>query len=162
MKERTNLPNLFEWQAEKIEEAARNLAFWVSATPEDRLSWQPKAEGLETVARTIYDQIHECSQVNRRFANVLRGIENGPWTENPPYFCSSEAESDLKASATELATVVKGLDDDSLDRDYPTGKRSMKGSFMISLALNNMYYHGGQVNLIQMLLGDGEFRFPTD
>jgi len=154
------LPSVYEWQAEQIEKMAKNVAYWVSTTPEDKLSWVPKAEGHETAARSIYDQIHECCQVNRRFANVLRGIENGAWIEQPPYKSSKEAEEDLKASASELAKVIRSLDEEALNRDYPTGGRTMKGSFMISLALDNMSYHGGQINLIQMLLGDGTFRFP--
>ncbi|MFI5385655.1 MAG: DinB family protein [Fimbriimonadales bacterium] len=162
VQERTTLPTLYEWQARQIEEAAKNVAFWVSTTPEDKLSWQPKAEGHESKARTIYDQIHECAQVNRRFGNLLRGIENGPWVPDPNYASSVEAQADLKASAAEIAAVIRILDDGALRRDYPTKSGSMTGAFIISLILGNMNYHGGQINQIQLLLGDDEFRFPED
>ena len=162
IEERATLPTLYEWQAQQIEEAAKIVAFWVSTTPEGKLSWQPKAEGHESKARTIYDQIHECAQLNRRFANVLRGIENGPWVSEPSYAGSKEAEADLKSSAAEFVGVVRNLDSDALSRDYPVQSGSRKGAFFLSLVLNNMYYHGGQINEIQMLLGDGEFHTPKD
>lgn len=117
---------------------------------------------MESEARTIYDQIHECAQVNRRFANLLGGIANGPWVPNASYSSSAEAQADLKASATEAAAVVRSLDAEALTRNYPTGRGEMKGAAILSLILSNMNYHGGQINLIQMLLGDGEFRLPDD
>src|SRR5258708_151258 len=110
VQERAALPTLFEWQAQQIEEAAKNVAFWGSTTPEDKLSWEPKVEGQEFKARTIYDQIHECAQVNRRFGNVLKGVENGPWIPEPAYTSSKEAETDLRASAAEFAAAVRTLD----------------------------------------------------
>jgi len=159
LQERTT-PTVFEWQAGQIEAAAKNVAFWVSTTPEDRLSWEPKAEGENSKTRSIYDMIHECSQVNRRFANLFMGTPNGDWVPQHAYTSSEQAQNDLIASAHEFAEVVKGLDDGALNREYTTPRGSMKGSFMLSLVVGNLYYHGGQINQIQLLLGDEEFRFP--
>jgi hypothetical protein len=158
--ERTALPTIFEWQAGQIEHAAKNVAYWVKTTPEDRLAWQPKAEGEDSKTRSIYDQIHECAQVNRRFATLLSGGENGPWQPEHGYKSSVDAEEDLKASAAELAGAIRKLDAEALSREYTTGMGPMKGSVIMTIGLNNMYYHGGQINQVQLLLGDEEFRFP--
>jgi hypothetical protein len=158
--ERTTVPTVFEWQADAILDAAKYTAHWVSTTPEERLSWEPVAEGFGHKGRSIYDQIHECSQVNRRFANILSGVENGEWVKEHSYTSSVQAQDDLKASAAELANVVRGLDDGALEREYATGMGAMKGSFIVQLAPTNMYYHGGQINQIQLLLGNTEFTFP--
>jgi uncharacterized damage-inducible protein DinB len=158
--ERQALPTIFEWQAKAVEDAARNVAFWVSTTPEDKLSWEPKAEGEDSKSRSIYSQIHECTQVNRRFANLLNGGTNGPWDPEPHYANSAEAEADLKASATELAAAIRGLDEEAFAKEYTTGMGQMSCAAILSLTVNNMYYHGGQINQIQLLLGDEEFRFP--
>src|ERR1044072_1511125 len=157
--ERTGLPTIYEWQAGEIEGAAKAMAHWVSTTPEEKLSWKPKAEGGEGEGRDIYDQVFECAQVNRRFANTLKGVPNGEWVADSTYKSSAEATDDLKASAAELASVVRELDDEALARQYTTGMGPMPGSLCISIALGNMYYHGGQINLIQMMLGDKEFHF---
>jgi uncharacterized damage-inducible protein DinB len=158
--ERTALPTVYEWQAKQIEQAGATLAFWVKTTREDKLAWQPKAEGEDSKTRSIYDQIAECSQVNRRFTQILQGTDPGPWQEAPQYTSSEAAQADIVVSAGDLANVVRQLDDGALDRTYTTARGSMTGAFTIALALNNMFYHGGQINQIQMLYGDTEFRFP--
>jgi hypothetical protein len=158
--ERTTVPTVFEWQADAIIDAAKYTAHWVSTTPEERLSWQPVAEGLEHKGRSIYDQIHECSQVNRRLATVLLGGTPGEWVKEHSYTSSVQAEEDLKASAAEMAEVVRGLDDGALEREYATGMGPMKGAFIVQLAPMNMAYHGGQINQIQLLLGNPDFTFP--
>lgn len=158
--ERTALPTVYEWQASEIENAARVMAHWVSTTAEEKLGWKPRSKEGGGEGRDIYDQVFECSQVNRRIANTLQGIPNGEWIKDSTYTSSAQATEDLKASAAELASVVRGLPDDALTREYTTGMGPMTGGVCISMALGNMYYHGGQINLIQMLLGDTEFHFP--
>jgi hypothetical protein len=158
--ERTVVPTVFEWQAKQIEDAGKILAFWIGTTREDKLGWKPRAEGEESKTRTIYDQIGECAQVNRRFASILQGQDPGPWQEIAEYPNAAAAEEAIRSSAAELAQVIRGLDDGALERQYVTARGSMSGAFAISLALNNMHYHGGQINQTQMLYGDEEFRFP--
>ncbi|HVT12142.1 MAG TPA: hypothetical protein VHE55_07730 [Fimbriimonadaceae bacterium] len=160
--ERTKLPNVFEWQADCLMDAAKNVAYWVGTTPEDRLSWRPKAEGEDSKTRCVYDQIHECAQINRRFTNLLNGVENGPWVPNHSYTSSEEAQADLKTSTEQVAAVIRTLDDEALTREYQGMRGTLSGKTIISLLLANMYYHGGQINQIQLLLGDDEFRYPED
>lgn len=156
------LPTVYEWHAQQVEAAAKNLAYWMTTTPEDKLSWCPKAEGQPGEGRCIYDQIHECAQVNRRIATLLTGGTPGDWVKDWSYKSSQEAADDLKASASEFASVIRGLDDGALNRVYKTGMGDMTGALCLEIALGNMYYHGGQINLIQLLLGDTEFHFPKE
>ncbi len=64
------------------------------------------------------------------------------------------------ASGKQLADAVRGLDDAAFSREYQTPFGAMKGSDLARIAMANMYYHGGQLNFIQLLYGDKEFRFP--
>jgi hypothetical protein len=148
------------WVAEQFESASKAVGHWVTTTPADKLDWKPKAEGCPGEGRTIYDQIHECAQVNRRFAVILSGGTPGPWEEEAKYTSGEEAAADLQSSASEIAKVIRELGDDMLTREFTTARGSMTGNSMISIALGNMYYHGGQINQIQLMLGDTEFHFP--
>lgn len=160
--DRATVPTVYEWQANGIEDAAKNLAFWVGTTPEDKLDWEPQFEGQTAKGRTVYDQIHECAQVNRRFTNILKGEINGPWVEDHSYTSSTEAQDDLKASATELAKVVRSLTPEDFNREFTTARGTMSCSKILSISMNNMWYHGGQINQLQTLLGDPEYRYPEE
>jgi hypothetical protein len=150
------------WIAQQIEGASKAVGHWVATTPADKLDWKPKAEGQTGEGRTIYDQIHECAQVNRRFGVILTGGTPGDWEPEPKYSSPQEAIEDLSSSATELAAIVRGLDDEVLGREFTTKRGTMTGSEIVSIALGNMNYHGGQINLIQLMLGDEEFHYPGE
>lgn len=162
--ERTTLPSVYQWQADRIEEGATLLAYWVSTTPIDKLSWQPVAEGESSKTRSVYSQVYECAQVNRRFNALLKGEELGAWQKAPenPYATSEAAQEDLTRSATELAETVRALEPEAFYREYKSTMGSMTCQELLSIALNNMHYHGGQINYIQLLLGDTEFRYPGE
>lgn len=94
---------------------------------------------------------------------LLRGETPPPrGTETHPYHKAEDAMKDLVASAEELATTIEHLDDSALLRTYETGLGPVKGKFLLEMPVNNMYYHGGQLNLIQLLYGDPEFHVPKD
>jgi hypothetical protein len=149
--------SLFDWQAHITERAAESVAHWVETTRPDRLSWCPEipeAKGL----RNLYEQVSECANVNRMAAGLFSGREL-PKHEGE-YASASEAGSDLRASARDLATAIRSLDESALTRSYETPMGPMPGSMLLEITLGNMYYHGGQANYIQMLSGDEEFHIP--
>jgi hypothetical protein len=147
-----------EFQARKIERNAYVLAHFVATTPEDKLDWCP-ATGTESCARSVLSQIGECIGVNRRFTAVLQGKEPPPRIEEY-HATSAQAQMELMESAKELADVVRTLPDSALSNEYPGPRGPMPGEVVIDLPNRNMNYHGGQVNLIQLLLGDAEFHVP--
>ena len=49
---------------------------------------------------------------------------------------------------------------EDLHRKFQHPRGLFVGSNLIMMCLRNMAYHAGQINLIQMLSGDGEFHVP--
>lgn len=147
-----------EFQARKIVRNAHAVAHWLATTPEDRLDWCPST-GPESCTRSAISQIGECISANRRFAAILEG-------KHPPaplerYSASSEqAQRELIESAEQLAAVVQCLPDEALTQEFPTPRGPVAGEFVIDQPNRNMAYHGGQINMIQLLLGDSEFHVP--
>lgn len=150
-----------EFQAEKIEGAAKQLAFWLGAMPEDKQSWVPAIEGAVGL-RTARDQVAECAAANRLFTTILKGEKPTPFHPfeiKSKYASLEEAQQDLIASASECAAVIRGLSDEDLAREYPL-RWPMTGYQVIEFPYRNMTYHGGQLNLLQLLYGDSEFHIP--
>ena len=148
-----------EFQARKIERNAQALARRVATTPEDKLSWCPST-GPESCARSVLTQIGECIWINRRFAAALQSKEAPPRPQE--YQAASEqAQRELIESAKELADIVRELPDSALTQEFPGPRGPMPGEIIIDLPNRNMIYHGGQINLIQLLLGDAEFHVPA-
>ncbi|HLK59272.1 MAG TPA: DinB family protein [Chthonomonadaceae bacterium] len=151
---------VFDYQARIIERTAASLAYWLQMTAPDRVNWKPTVEG-SAPTRSAIEQIQECIRVNRTFAAKLSGHE--PDHGNAPAeLTSEEAQQQLISSAKELAAVVRGLDEDSLSRDYTLSWGTLPGLILIELAVANMSYHGGQINLIQLLYGDEKFHVNPD
>lgn len=151
---------VMEWQARNIEAVAHVLAHWVETTRPDRLDWCPKTEDASDT-RSVLAQIQECVQANRSMAALLKG--QAPGSPEPAAITSAaEARQQLQASARELAGAVRGLSEADLDRPFETRYGPMPGSRIILLPMQNMIYHGGQINLMQRLYGDLEFRIPAD
>lgn len=147
-----------EFQARKIERNARALAHWVSTTPQDKLDWRPET-GPESRARSVLDMVGECIWANRRWAAVLRGLE--PPQRPDSYSADSEdGQRELVESADKLAEVVRNLPDSALTKEFPGPRGPLPGEILIDMPNRNMSYHGGQVNMIQLLLGDTEFHVP--
>ncbi|MBB6048498.1 DinB family protein [Armatimonas rosea] len=151
-----------EFQAEKIEGAAKLLAFWLGAMPEEKQSWTPTLEGAANL-RTAREQVAECAGANRVFTQILRGERPTPFSPfevKSEYASLEEAQQDLIASAIECAAVVRGLSDEDLAKDYVLRRGTMSGYQVIEFPYRNMTYHGGQINLLQLLYGDTEFHIP--
>jgi hypothetical protein len=148
---------MFEWHAKLVEDSANFTAFWIEKTRNDKVGWAPTIDG-STNTRSALQLGAECAMVNRTMAGLLRG-EDGK-QEQPEYTATEECTADLRASAKELADAVRGMDEAALTKLYDSPFGPMPGSFLMQIALLNMNYHGGQVNLIQLLYGDPKFYVP--
>lgn len=147
---------MFEWQAKLTERAADTLAHWLEMTPEDKAVWCPQLEG-SAKTRSALEQVNECIAANRAAAAVFRG--EAP-THPEPVMDRTAAANALRESGTELATEIRKLDDAALTRGYPFFNGDMPGAVIMELAVNNMMYHGGAINFIQLLYGDEKFHIP--
>lgn len=151
-----------EWQAKIIGRAAEAVGVWIETTPDDKLGWVPPVEGAAGI-RTVYQQIEEMEGVNLGIAAQLSGQsagEAGHGESDNSITSKAQAVQRLKASASRLAAVVRDMPDSAFVQTYDMGFAKMSGAVMIELAANNMMYHGGQINYLQMLAGDKEFHFP--
>ena len=149
-----------EFQADNIETISRLLAHFLETTHDARRDWKPAVEGAAGV-RSAHEQVAECIAVNRVFAALLRG--ETPQPPNPgdttlPFADCAGAQTMLIESGKELANVIRAMSDEDLSRMYVTRRGPMPGAQIIVLPYRNMAYHSGQINFIQLLYGDTEFR----
>ena len=151
---------VFEFQARVLERSAASLAFWAQTTAADKLTWKPELEGSCTT-RSVLEQIQECVGLNKMLTATLKGEAPAPPPAEAPAWTLELANQMLIESAGELATVVRNMDETAFNKEYTLPFAKMDGAVMLHLAAMNMSYHGGQINLIQMLCGDGEFHVPA-
>ena len=156
--------NAMEWQAGAIERAANLMAYWVETTNEDRLNWCPQTEDASKT-RCIKDQIAECIGLNRGLAAALRG--DSPASDEDVH-AGGKGELDRKSmirglasSGKDLAEAVRGYNPADLNKEINLGFGPFPAGALIEIAFGNLWYHGGQINMTQLLYGDTEFRFPS-
>jgi hypothetical protein len=148
---------MFEWQAWATENAADSLAFWIEKTREDKVGWAPSVRGsVET--RNALQLGAECVSVNRMMASMFRG--DPPLQENHVYEKRAACADAVRASGKELGDAIRKLGPESVEKLYTTPYGPMPGKMLLQIALGNMQYHGGQINLIQLLYGDPKFYIP--
>jgi hypothetical protein len=152
--------NMFEWHAGLIERQARMLAHTLETTPADRLTWCPKAENEDSKCRTALDQAGECINVNNRFAAVLSGSQPAAGDEDE--LTPQNAPQRVRESAAKFAAAVRNMKEEDLGKVHDLGFAKMPAGGVLEIGLTNMAYHVGQINQIQLLFGDTEFRFPQD
>lgn len=148
-----------DFMAEQTERAGRVVAHFVATTATDKLTWRPSVEG-SAETRSVLEQVGECVAVNLFFAAKLRGedlpLPRGGFV-GPEFKDGEEAQAQLIASADELATAIRNMDDALLEQTFVLRRGPTAGKNLIMMAYRNMAYHGGQINLIQLLAGDAEF-----
>ena len=150
-----------EFLAEQIERIGDSLAHYIETTALDRLNWQPQLPG-SAPTRSALEQAAECIAVNRAFASLLRGDTVVPsLADEPTPTTPAEARARLQASCSNLATVIRASPDSLLDTVFQTHRGQRTGKGLMIGAYRNMAYHCGQINLLQILAGDGEFHIPT-
>jgi hypothetical protein len=152
-----------EYMATQTERMTDSLAHFIATTREDKLSWQPQLEG-SAPTRSVLEQLAECVVVNRMIAALLRGETPPPPAVGaaPPLVLATgaEAQEQLRASGMELASAIRTMTEEDLERTYQHPRGQFLGANLIMMPLRNMAYHAGQINLIQMLAGDPEFHVP--
>lgn len=150
--------SLCEWQAYLIDRAAMTMAHFVATTESERLDWKPTVGG-QVYTRSVLDMVGECIGVNNRFAALLEGkqAEEGAPIELKD---AGEAQRMLIESAQALASVVRKLTSDAVERVFETKMGPLPGAILMELPMANMHYHSGQINMIQLLYGDETFHVP--
>jgi hypothetical protein len=115
--------------------------------------------------RTVADIVYEVNLVNDHVGMVIRGEEpfawpEGGWIKAPEDFRSKETVVDaFEASSKKILETAEGFTseqfEETIKNDDSETNRFERCRFM---ALH-LWYHSGQLNFIQTLLGDTEWHW---
>ena len=152
------MPTLTEYLAGGIKISGYAFAKWIEATPEDRFSWNPVAEGSHC-GRSISDQASECVFVNYRLIAQLTDAEAPK--EHPVFKTKEDAVIAMRESSFQLSKAILNASDTKLMEEIEMGQMRIPIVQAIAIGHFNMSYHGGAINYIQTLYGDKEFIFPS-
>ncbi len=153
-----------EFQSRRILRISIAVAHFISTTPEDRLSWEP--DGLNGAkGRNIFSMASEIVIVNSLVSGLLAGTITEPIKPSehlPPinFVDSADAQAQILSSGETLADTVRNMSESDIENVYPHWAGPLKGEILIEMTYRNMAYHAGQINFIQILLGDSEFHVP--
>ena len=147
-----------EFQARNVLRIARTLSHFVATTPADKLDWCPYLDE-KSCTRSVLDQISECVACNRYITILLGGGEISV-SSSRPITDAQTAQEELLLSAEALAAILRVVPDESLAKPFTMPSMTVIGEVLIDIPTRNMSYHGGQINYLQMLLGDRESHVP--
>ncbi len=146
--------------ADKIVRSSKLLAYAVETTPAEYHHWKPVAVGQTGEGRTIVDQLFEVGGIFAKFASIINKTEPVESNVDSETVESSVAIKFLSDSAESLSSAILAMDPERLSEVHDLGWAKMPIAFMLEMAHNNAIYHFGQVNYMQLLLGDKEFHMP--
>ncbi len=149
--------------AKMTREAAEALLRAVSFLPEDKMDWSPLGE-----ARTVRDIVAECITSAEGVAVMLttdftqgrigRAQFQDRRQQIMENYKSVKSLLDLaRAKFAELDAVVASTHDGRLEQEFRmpfAPDRPMTGVDLLFATYWNLVYHLGQVNYLQMMLGD--------
>lgn len=136
-------------------DAAETMCKDASFIPSEMLDWSPMDYG-----KSVNAILSECARLNMTLVAVLRG-------ETP---VEGEAGVDFEAlkgcvvaSARHICDTIDAMSDEALEDEVQMPWGAMMSSVeAIMLAASHMNYHDGQINYIQLLLGDTKFHWAED
>ncbi|MHB0911959.1 MAG: DinB family protein [Armatimonadota bacterium] len=133
-------------------ETAQTLCKDATYIPEERLDWSPMDYGKS--ANAI---LSECAKANFQIAAAIRGGSPKEAGEGADFTALKDYVID---SAQKVCETIDSLSDSDLEADVqmPWGA-IMPMSVAIFLPSSHMSYHDGQINYIQLLLGDTRFHW---
>ena len=145
------MPSIREVAKQMTMSSAQMLCKDTTYVPSEKLNWTPMDYGKSAIAI-----LSEISRSNYEIAAVILG--------GPPKKVETEDFDALKdhviESAQEVCKAIDSLSDQALEGDLtmPWGG-IFAASQAILLPASHMNYHDGQVNYIQLLLGDTKFHW---
>lgn len=128
----------------------------LSHIPDDKLDWAPMGKAKPALAIAV-----EIETSNKWLAAELRGEEGAGavWETMDPSSCPTReaATAALRESLVELETALDEATDEVFGetRELPWGQSTV--AEMCGMGAIHIAYHSGQLNYIQLLLGDEEF-----
>jgi len=132
----------------------------LEALPEDAVA---KSFGPKT--RTVADIVYEINFVNDRIATVMRGETPPPfpgegWNRAPEgYRTKDMLLKTLKESSSSILSMVEDYSDADMEESLATGSGQRTRLERCQFMTVHLWYHCGQLNYIQTLLGDEEIHW---
>ena len=146
------MTSLREMVKEFTLDVAQTLCKDATYIPQESLDWSPMDYGKSA------DRIlSECAKANLMFVAAFRG-ESTKEVEKDLDF--QALKDHVVESAQEVCKAIDSLSDSDLEVDMqmPWGA-IMPAAEAIFLPASHMTYHDGQINYIQLLLGDTKFHW---
>jgi hypothetical protein len=130
------------------------------ALPEDAFdkSFGPKV-------RTLADIVYEVNLVNDHVGMVIRGEEpfvwpDGGWIKAPEGFGGKQAVIDAFTKSSDKAVATaEGFSPDEMDGKIQTEDGETTRAERCRFMTLHLWYHLGQLNFVQTLLGDDEWHW---
>jgi hypothetical protein len=158
LREELKVPTLQQQAARMTREAWEGLLRTAAFVPEDRRNWVPQGK-----ARTMHDFVAECAVIADWGASFFDTMEIAPFDLQA--YERAKAELDTldkihsvgEAAITRLCQAIEAVPDAKLELSHsmPWGM-TMTTADMLFMGYWNIVYHTGQVNYVQMMLGDTE------
>jgi uncharacterized damage-inducible protein DinB len=148
------MPSLREVAKEATMNSAQMLCKDTTYIPSEKLNWRPMEHG-----KSVVMILSEIARSDFEIAAVILGA--------PAKKVETEDYEELKKlvieSAEEVCKAIDSLSDEALEGaiTMPWGG-IFPASHAILLPASHMNYHDGQVNYIQLLLGDTRFHWLED
>lgn len=151
------MPSAIEIAKGSTMEVAQRLCKDASYIQEEMLGWRPMDHGKSAV-----QILSECARVNFAIANAIKGVEPGAPAEEQMDFDS--LKGCVIASAEAVCSAIDTLSestmgDDMVQMPWGTTYSALEASL---LPASHMSYHDGQINYIQVLLGDTKFHWAEE
>lgn len=137
----------------------RNLVSDLELLPEDAFtkSFGPKS-------RTVADFVHEVNLVNDHVGLTLRKEALFPWPEGwvtaPANMQTKQAVIDAcKVSCDKILATAEGMTSQEMETTIQTEDGETTPFERFRFITLHMWYHAGQINFIQGMLGDDVFHW---
>lgn len=147
------------FMCDRIVQTGKLIVHWVEVMPAERREWIPEIVG-SVQNRSVNDILGELIAVNRLVTNALTGGEPPamhPMVAPRPFTNVSEALPMFVATLDEAIAELITIEDSELEQEICVGTRRMRPIDFFEIIYRNLWYHGGQLNLLQLQYGDDTF-----
>ncbi len=133
------------------------------SVPDEKRDWSPGGE-----ARTVLGQMQEIAEAGRWFLPIIRDRTTPEFDEHAKkeavrlrklHDCVERCIESARESTSELCQAILHVPDEVLEDEIFMpfgGGMTMTVADLIGMHAWNMTYHLGQINQIQLMLGDRE------
>ena len=116
-------------------------------------------------ARTVADIVYEVNMVNDHIGLTIRGEELFPWPDGgwitaPEHLRTKDVVLEsFRVSSAKIVETAKGFTESELDEIVVTEQGEKTRRERIRFITLHLWYHCGQLNFMQSLLGDSEWHW---